>query len=699
MEFTDVKVEDVIFSLDIGTRTVIGTVGVVRDKKFRVLAEEFIEHQERAMLDGQIHDISLVAKAVKTVKDGLENKLGFKLTNVAIAAAGRFLRTTTVKAKVDTDSEKEIDKELIRGLELTAVKLAEERINKQTSGKLYCVGYSVRSYYLNGYAISNLLAHKGENMEAEVIATFLPRSVVDSLYSVMNRVGLKVSNLTLEPIAAMEAAVPQNLRLLNLALVDIGAGTSDIAICSKDTVAAYGMVSMAGDEVTETIAQNYLVDFNTAERIKREISEKEEISYLDILGLENLVSSQELIKSIYPVVEKIANEIANKVLELNGGKAPNAVFLVGGGAHTPKLKELVSKKLNIPEQRIAVKGRDAVTDCICIDNELGSTGVTVLGIALIAIKSLGSDFIDVMLNDSIVSMFNSHKHTVMDVAVQAGLSPRVLLGRNGKNVRFFLNDSKRVAFGTVSKNAKIKVNSIPANIDTEIKEGDKINIEFAQDGIDANPKIMDYVKRIQSKSFYIDDELKNIEPVFLLNEEEVSISEHIKDGDKVTTLFPDKLGLYKKYYIRKEEKLNFFIDNDLLEDDYIIKEGDRIYTSLKKELVELDPTPANEDNSLEPKHIEESASTSVEDNNNEPESEQEASNKDSSILSKDIEIVVNEDAIKLKGKSNYIFVDVFNYIEFDLTRVQGELVLTLNGGKAGFYDEIKSGDKIEIKWA
>ena len=110
----------------------------------------------------------------------------------------------------------------------------------------------------------------------------------------MNKVGLKVMNLTLEPIAAIEAVVPKNLRLLNIALVDIGAGTSDIAISSKETISSYAMVPMAGDEVTEVIAQEYLVDFNAGEEIKRKINISEEITYTDILGLENIVSSENL---------------------------------------------------------------------------------------------------------------------------------------------------------------------------------------------------------------------------------------------------------------------------------------------------------------------------------------------------------------------------------------------------------------------
>ena len=110
--------------------------------------------------------------------------------------------------------------------------------------------------------------------------------MVESLYTTMNKIGLEVASLTLEPIAAINAAIPENIRLLNLVLVDIGAGTSDIAACTGGSVTGYTMATMAGDEITETIMKQYLVDFSTAEAIKVQLEEKEEICFSDILGME-----------------------------------------------------------------------------------------------------------------------------------------------------------------------------------------------------------------------------------------------------------------------------------------------------------------------------------------------------------------------------------------------------------------------------
>lgn len=690
MSILNINPKDLIFALDIGTRSIIGTIGVVKDKRFNVICEEYMEHQERAMIDGQIHDINLVATAVNSVKKAIEEKINMRLEEVAIAAAGRFLRTTEVMAEIKVDEDKEIDREIIRSLELTAVKRAEEEINEQTEGKLYCVGYSVKNYYLNGYVISNLLSQRGESISAEVIATFLPRSVVDSLYSVMDKVGLNVASLTLEPIAAMEAAVPKKLRLLNIALVDVGAGTSDIAISSNDSISAYGMVPMAGDEVTEAIVQNYLVDFNTAEVIKREVSKGEVARYIDILGIEGEVSPEEVIKIISPVVNKIADEIGKKTIELNGGKSPNAVFLVGGGAHTPNFKEVLAEKLNLPTQRIAIKGRDAAIECSDYDEKMGSAGVTVLGIALSAIKKSGNDFIDVTLNKEIVSLFNAYKHTVMDVMLQGGINHKVLIGRNGRNIRFNLNGIKRVAFGSLAQGAEILVNGKKATIDTEVKEGDKIEVIFAKDGKDASPKVIDYMKNINSISFYLNDVIENLNPVAFINKERVELEDYIKEGDEVEIVFPSTIGDYIKYFHKEYDNCLYYLKDKNIDKAYEVKEGDRIYIRAKEKInnnIEEDFFYENDSNI--------SKSIAVD---NFKEKEIMVDEENNLKKTNEIQVNVNEELVILRGKQKYIFVDVFNHIKFDLSMPKGSLVLTLNDQRAGYYDELRDGDTIKIFW-
>ncbi|CAB1245517.1 Cell division protein FtsA [Clostridiaceae bacterium BL-3] len=691
MDLKGINPQDVVFALDVGTRSVIGTAGIVKDKKFVVISEHCIEHEKRAMIDGQIHDVGLVANAVSIIKNKIEKDLNIKIENVAIAAAGRFLRTVSVKEEMKIDYDREIDRDTIRSLELTAVKSAEEKVSRDTKGRLYCVGYSVKSYYLNNYLIGNLMYQKGEKISAEIIATFLPRSVVDSLYSVMEKVGLQVVNLTLEPIAAMEAAIPQNLRLLNLALVDVGAGTSDIAISDRDTVIAYGMVPQAGDEITEIISQKYMVDFNKGEEIKKQCSKVKDITYVDVLGMENKITSEEILKLISPAVKKIADEIGSRIIELNGGKSTSAVFLVGGGAHTPKLKEFLAEKLNISLSRIAVKDRQSVQECICNDNSLGSAGVTVLGIALVSIRKLGHGFIDVMLNGNVISLFNSHSHTVMDVMLQAGINPNSLIGKNGKNIRFMLNGIKRVAFGTLASNAEVSINGLKKSMDDKVKEGDNIEIKYAVDGKAALPKVIDYIQKVYSISFFVNDIIENLEPLAYINGTKVEINSDISEGDNVNIIFPKTLGDYKKYFLDKEEnKFVYYLNGEKLNENYIINEGDRIYGITENSMDEKKSVKVDEENS----GLKE-VSLGKEDRSVEMGKDK---NDAKDVNNHEITVVANGKNVVLKGKKDYIFVDIFNHIEFDLTKVKGRLYLHLNGNNASYYDALSEGDIIEIGW-
>ena len=86
------QTENVIFALDIGTRSVIGMVGVIEDEKVKIIAIEKEEHTDRAMIDGQIENIEKVAVLAGKIKKRLEAKVHFKLNHVCVAAAGQIGR-------------------------------------------------------------------------------------------------------------------------------------------------------------------------------------------------------------------------------------------------------------------------------------------------------------------------------------------------------------------------------------------------------------------------------------------------------------------------------------------------------------------------------------------------------------------------------------------------------------------------------
>lgn len=485
-----VQVENAIFALDIGTRSIIGMVGVVEDGKVRVIAIDKEEHTERAMIDGQIENIEKVTTLAKKVKKRLEDKVHFKLNRVCVAAAGRALRTKRAEYEIDLKSKQVIDDEIISRLEAGAINKVEEAFDAENSvgddmRRFYLVGYTVCQYYLDDYRISSLKDHRGQNVKVDLIATFLPSEVVESLYTTMNKIGLEVVSITLEPIAAINAAIPENLRLLNLVMVDIGAGTSDIAACTGGSVTGYTMATVAGDEVTETIMREYLVDFGTAEEMKAQIELEEVVTFTDILGFERKASKEEVLQCIQSTSELLSKEIAQKVLEVNGG-APSALFLAGGGSKLAGLKEGITAALQMDANRVAIAGNNFKISAFSDEYDLNNPEYTTpLGITISSGLNLINDSFRVTLNGRAAKLFRSGSFTALNLLMMNGYNFQDILGRPGTSLTVTVNGKRKVFYGTAAMPSSLFINKKEGKLSTVINAGDCIDFEPAVPGIPA----------------------------------------------------------------------------------------------------------------------------------------------------------------------------------------------------------------------
>lgn len=453
--------KELIFALDIGTRSVVGVVGRPVGDRLKVLDVEMAEHGKRAMMDGQIDDIKQVGTLARTVTERLESRLGVRLERVSVAAAGRALRTQKGSFVLELPEEQSIDAEQIGELEAGAVSAAEEALQNDGGDRrqMFLVGYTVAQYRLDNYPMNNLQFHTGRRMEADVVATFLPGEVVESLYAAMRAAGLQVSSMTLEPIAAMNAAIPAELRLLNLAMVDIGAGTTDIALCRDGSVVGYTMATVAGDEVTEAIMRTFLVDFKTAEQVKRAIGESDDlIRCRNILGQEERIAAAEVVQAIQEPMNRLADAIAKQILSVND-TAPSAVFLAGGGSRLTGLREKVAEKLEMDDRRVAIAGNNFALSVFSDSVELERPEyATPLGIAISAGLGLLNDSYVVTLNGHSAKLFRNGVLTLRDILLMNGYSYGDMVGKTGKSLTVTL-DGKRLVFrGEPAVPAVLRVN-------------------------------------------------------------------------------------------------------------------------------------------------------------------------------------------------------------------------------------------------
>ena len=741
MEGVKEKQGQLVFGLDIGTRSIVGTVGYLNGGKFHVLAQRSKEHETRAMLDGQIHDIGKVGETISQVKEQLEADLGRELTEVCIAAAGRVLRTVTTYVEHSFESDREITQEDVYSLCTMGVEKAYEEFqnsNTDTDMKFYCVGYTAMRYYMNGYQMGNLEGHKAKNIAVDLIATFLPDDVVDGLYKAVELAGLHVANLTLEPIAAIQVAIPEKFRMLNMALVDVGAGTSDISITKEGTITAYGMIPVAGDSLTDILVQHCLVEFEVAEQIKRKCRTQETIEYEDIMGLPQTIKASEVLELLDPEIERMTQLVSDTIKELNGDKPVSAVFVVGGGGMVPGYTEKLAEKLGIVKERVAIRGQEVMqTITFELENaRKDAMMVTPIGICL-SYYVQSNNFIFVEFNGERVKLYDNGKLSVTDAAMQMQFPNDQLFPRKGEALLFTVNGKTRMVRGEQGEAAVIRVNGDEADMYTQVHNGDRIVVTPSTEG---EPAVLELGKL---------SELGDALQVYV-NGKQISLPKTAEvNGHRENEFYRigqnDDIRIRNSYTVKEIAE---FLDvplgadirvNDTAQPDTRVYEHFTVSWDMKNPLPEGSyadlPDADTEEDAYreEPVYGEgpvmqkaeavageaamtqgtetaaENGTASVTTQGTSGKQGEKYESVEQTAQSQSVApqgphpltVIVNHSPITMQGKASYVFVDVFDYIDFDLgssASAGRSIVTNLNGRPAQFMEPLNEGDVIEIYW-
>lgn len=705
-----------LFALDIGTRSVVGIILEEQNNHFHVTDMIMKEHQERAMVDGQIHNVLYVAELIKEIKQQLEETHG-PLTKVNVAAAGRSLKTEQASITITIRNRPILREEDINRLELQAVQQAQAQLLQQKedakASHYYCVGFSVLHYKLDGEEIGSLLDQQGDEATVEVIATFLPRVVVESLLAALKRAELEMEALTLEPIAAINVLIPPTMRRLNVALVDIGAGTSDIAITDNSTIVAYGMVPTAGDEITESLSDHYLLDFPIAEQAKRQLLTEDVIQIQDILGFEQHYPKEEVLTVIAPAIRSLAEAIGHELLKLNSNVPPKAVMLVGGGSLTPNLTEELCNILQMPNNRVAVRGIDAIQHLTKESSIPESPDlVTPIGIAIAAKKS-PIQYMSTTVNDQVVRLFETKEMTVTDAFLAANIRAKQLYGKPGQGIAITVNDRDIFIPGEHGEPAKIVVNGEVGSTKTIIQHGDTIQLIEGKDGEDAKATVHDILDSVSPKLITIQGVKYNVEPKIIINNQLATMETILCDRDIVTVeTFESFEDVLKQ--INKHELLQKF-------DAFFVQiEGQPTYLPAFSSNLFINGKPAKLQYPIQDGDIvtiEENALPTV----------QAIADQLHIVLEEKIVVTFQQEPLELKktckeflvdgvvlqststiqngasvqviekDRSHWIFQDVFRFSNWQIPpHFKGQFTLLRNGAPSAFDAEIFGGDTLEI---
>ncbi len=703
-----------VFALDIGTQSVTGILLEKINKEYKIIDYCIEHHKERSMLDGQIQNVVQVADVITQVKQQLESNYG-PLNNVCVAAAGRALKTIQTEKTIDINEQPITTEEEIKHLELSAVQQALVNLteqNKNLFSHYYCVGYSVLHYKLDGEKIGSFIDQIGEKATVEIIATFLPKVVVESLIAALERSGLTMEALTLEPIAAIHVLVPESMRRLNVALIDIGAGTSDIAITNNGTVIAYGMVPTAGDEITEAISDEYLLDFKVAEETKQHLVNDGQAMIHDILGFESSIALEDVVPKIMESIDHLASLLAQEIRLLNG-KAPQAVMLIGGGSLTPEINLKISEYLQLPSNRVAVRGIEAIQH-ITQDEQLpkGPEFVTPIGIAISATQN-PLHYMSVYVNDKITFMFETKQLTAGDALIQAGIDVNKYYGKIGLASIVTVNKKDVTLRGGYGEPPRITINEEEASVSSIIKSGDRIIITKGRDGEQPELSIADIMGDMKEIPFSFNQKNAVLTPTYLVNGKETTKNYIVQDKDNIVVQKPTTINDYLqvsnyKTMIQSDRftvhvnnrkvdihrgKTVIILNGKQVAGSMTIAENDEVnianpeQVTVKTLLEQLDKQLWNTHTVFfngEPIELKQPQLT-IERNGEQLHEETELKNRD--------ELVLTE-----KKTRPFIFQDIFRFIDIDLSNTKGTYQLYRNNEPISFHEPIIEGDQLEIIW-
>lgn len=325
--------ERLMVGLDIGTEFVKALIAKVDDDNNLEIIGVGREHQSLADMNaGAIADIASVVANCDSALARAEEMAGASARSAVIGIAGELVKgnTTSVRfARKDPNKEIDVD-EIDRIFSLVqerAEATAKQQLSLETGGKdigLRLVNSALVSIEIDGYGVTNPIGFQGKNVLIQLYTAFAPLVHIGAIEKVAEQLDLDLLTVAAEPFAVARSVIGDDPNAnLTAILVDVGGGTSDIAVVNEGGVEGTVMFGIGGRAFTKAIARDLDTDFDKAESLK--------------LGLANGKTPAPRIPSVEQALSKTI-DVWMSGLELGLEEfsrldhLPSRIFLCGGGS-------------------------------------------------------------------------------------------------------------------------------------------------------------------------------------------------------------------------------------------------------------------------------------------------------------------------------------------------------------------------------
>lgn len=339
---------EILVSLDIGTSTVKVVIGEVLHNSLNVIGMG--SAPSKGIRKGAIVDIDKTVQSINQAVEQAERMVGMSINSVIVGIDGNHIQLQPCHGVVAVQREdREItDEDVVRVIDgAQVVSIPPER---------EIIDVIPEQFIVDGLdEISDPRGMIGVRLEMEGTIITSSKTILHNLLKCVERAGLDVADICLQPLAAGRMALTNDEKKLGIALVDIGGGCSTVSVFENDHLVATSMVPLGGDNITKDLSIGLRTSTEEAERIKLdyghayyETSNPEETFQVTSIGSneKETFSQEEISHMIEARMEEIFEYVEREIYKMGYDEVPGGYVLTGGTMKLPGAIELAQDIFN-----------------------------------------------------------------------------------------------------------------------------------------------------------------------------------------------------------------------------------------------------------------------------------------------------------------------------------------------------------------
>ena len=385
--------EPIVVGLDIGTSKICTLVARIENgANLRILGVGVEPSQ--GIRKGVVIDINSASQSIARSIEKAERTSGYEINSALVSLAGSHVSSMNSRGVVGISGRVIDQEDVLRALDSAqAVAIPHDR---------EIIHVIQRGFLVDGQdGIRQPVGMHGFRLEVEAHIITASASTTENLRKCVSMAGIEVSQFVLSPLASAEAVLSETERTMGAAVVDLGGGTTDLAIYLNGDVWYTNVINIGSYYITTDIAQGLRLPVDVAEEVKLhhgyavldEISEEESFNVVPFSAEE---SAKVLRRDLVNIIEARAEEILSLVhqeIKRSGvsGLLPAGLILTGGGSQLPGIRKLATQVTGLPARIAKPEKMVGLTDQISSPAFSTSVGLLQWAILMSETYQIGSE--------------------------------------------------------------------------------------------------------------------------------------------------------------------------------------------------------------------------------------------------------------------------------------------------------------------